>query len=153
MKEKDFEREFSKVAALNGMKFVKIPDAIKTAASLIQSGSGFTMVEHKRPADGVLVTQFGLVLVELKVQSGQAKDHQIKNCLSCNLVRPGSYVFVRAKDTKRGVRYTIETANAKLGLEVVETCQTWAELFMRLRMIAQATLGLNKLQKMMEVRP
>ena len=71
MKEAEFAKEFQLVAQSCGCVWVKIPDAILTAETRFRP-------ERKRPADGVLIMQNGVMLIELKSGSGPAKPHQLE---------------------------------------------------------------------------
>jgi hypothetical protein len=73
MKEAEFEKEFQLVAQTCGCVWVKIPDAILTAETRFRP-------ERKRPADGVLIMQCGVMLIELKIgwQVSQNQPTQLR---------------------------------------------------------------------------
>ena len=108
MTEKAFEQLFALTANRSGCLWIKIPDAIKTSDSLIVKRTGkITMREHKRPADGILITPNGCLLIELKSQYGQPKDHQVTCCDRVNAITHG-YLFIRCQERKKGMVFSVE---------------------------------------------
>lgn len=97
--ERDFEKEFERLAPLSGMKYFKIPDFIHA--------KGNKIIAHKRFCDGILITPSQNFCLEFKYQYGKLKEHQEKAMQEVNAINM-SYYVVRKNVLKKGDIYTIE---------------------------------------------
>lgn len=104
--EAEFEQAFAKFAKLEGLKYYKIPDVIPQKNK--RTGQYYIPTARKRPFDGILSTEFGLIALEFKYQNGRLLSHQWK-ALQEITETSGSAFVLRYKWTKRkGSVFTIE---------------------------------------------
>jgi len=146
MKEAEFAKEFQLVAQSCGCVWVKIPDAILTAETRFRP-------ERKRPADGVLIMQNGVMLIELKIGSGPAKPHQLEWSARCRKVNSLSYVFIRkrpAGKVKAGC-YQIETSDGGRP-KLIETFDNLKSLIRQLQNVLIVNQNSTELQEMIKRR-
>ena len=146
MKESEFEREFQLVAQSCGCVWVKIPDPILTAETRFRP-------ERKRPADGVLIMQCGVMLIELKIGSGSAKPHQLEWSGKCRKINPLSYVFIRkrpAGKVKSGC-YQIEISDGGKP-RLIETIDNLKALICQLQSVLIVNSNSTELQELLKRR-
>ncbi len=93
MSEKAFATEFELIAQKMRCLWVDIPDMIPTRDRIERK-----IREKRRPADGILVTPYGLALIELKAQHNTALRHQKECSWKSRMVNPAAYFFVRRVD-------------------------------------------------------
>ena len=104
--EAEFERAFAKLCEYEGLKYYKIPDVVPQRNK--RTGQYYIPTARKRPFDGFLSTEFGLIALEFKYGNGQLKPHQWK-VLQEITEKNGSAFVLRYKWMKRkGSVFTIE---------------------------------------------
>ena len=74
--EEQFEKNLTDYAPLFNCEYIKIPDPIKAKGNMIRKGKGYTMIAHKRPFDGILVTPSFNWCIECKYNYNPLKTHQ-----------------------------------------------------------------------------
>lgn len=103
--EREFEKSFAEQAKwLKGWLYIKIPDVIPQKT---RDGRYYVPEAHKRPFDGILVTEYGNLVMELKYGNGRLKDHQ-KDALQKVAHLNGQAMVLRYKP---GKGYVIEWAD------------------------------------------
>ena len=128
MREKEFETQFEKLAALHNMKYFKIPDV---------HGALYAAQKHvpaaKRPFDGILVTENKIFLIELKVGSARPKVHQSESLEAANIIHKDcGYVVRKLTDKYRIEKWRIGVCGIKKVSEkenVCYECKRITELF------------------------
>ena len=106
MSEKAFAKNFEAICIFTkGFFYMDIPDVIMTPAMVEFAKKHGRVPARKRPADGILITPAGVVVLELKHESKPSKENQVNNCITSNYIYPCSYLFVREKKNKYYLEY------------------------------------------------
>lgn len=137
--EREFEKAFAEYAALRKCLYLKIPDVIVTKEMLSSASGRGRLSASKRPADGVLITKYGAVLIELKAGSSPAKEHQKAYCGLANYIYSGSYLFIRK--TAKG--FNIEFIN-EVSKTVLSKALDLPELFSKIEELQKTSQNMEK---------
>lgn len=101
--EANFEKELKYVARSMGCMYIKIPDT-----RMINASNRYMHREEKRPFDSILVTPYGNVCVECKINSAKLSQHQRWYRDKIEKINRLHFVF-RKRILKKSVYYQLET--------------------------------------------
>ena len=106
-KERDFQKEFSRIAPLYKCSLITIPDVLPINKNGKVIKSGEIHISSKLPCDGILCTSHNNYMIEFKYGNNPLLPHQ-KATESKVLAINSLYYCLRKKVLKKGTFFTVE---------------------------------------------